>query len=327
MFNCLKPRMVFVCVTVLRGDGKRALIRALTGVSISALFFMLLLSTEAKAQVATLEGEVFQSTAIGGKTSVTCDPGGKIVFHIEGVASGPSPGPFEENGAINFDPISGTIIDVEISFAVLTEDGKNATVKGVKRLLGEGKAQCSVDKETGVSISSATAQLLYEANIITAGNTDSGEATFDLQASSDGWGLLALEFIEVFHSSNHVKPTLGKVTGGGNILLSGNGSGMTFGFNAQNTENGMKGSGIVVDHSVGKKVKIIDVTFFAVNGTKAVFMGRAQVNGQEEKYQIDVDDLGEPGSGSDTFRISTDSYRAEGVLSGGNIQVHKGDTP
>lgn len=78
-------------------------------------------------------------------------------------------------------------------------------------------------------------------------------------------------------------PTLGKVTGGCNILQSGNGSGVTFGFNAQNTQKGMKGSGVVVDHNIRKKVRIIDVTFFAVAGAKAVFMGRAEVNGVEEK--------------------------------------------
>jgi len=62
---------------------------------------------------------------------------------------------------------------------------------------------------------------------------------------------------------------------------------------------------------------------FAQDGTWAAFTGKAEVNGILEDYRIDVDDLAEPGAGSDTFKIATDSYVSSGVLTGGNIQIHK----
>jgi hypothetical protein len=160
--------------------------------------------------------------------------------------------------------------------------------------------------------------------VILGGTTVSGKATLDLFASSDkSLGLTTLLFTEIFHSSNLVPSTFGKVTGGGNITQTIGGSGVTFGFNAQNTEKGMKGSGTIIDHNAGVRVKILDVSTFSIVGTHATFTGTAEVNGVVEKYRIDVDDLGEPGTGLDSFKVVTDSYGAGGTLSGGNIQVHK----
>jgi hypothetical protein len=51
---------------------------------------------------------------------------------------------------------------------------------------------------------------------------------------------------------------------------------------------------------------------------------RATINGAGSFDFVDVDDLGEPGTGVDKFRIQLSSgYTAGGSkLSGGNIQVH-----
>jgi hypothetical protein len=58
-------------------------------------------------------------------------------------------------------------------------------------------------------------------------------------------------------------------------------------------------------------------------GTHATFFGNATVNGVPTTYRIDVDDLGEPGAGRDTFRVQTaGGYSAGGVLTHGNIQIH-----
>lgn len=118
-------------------------------------------------------------------------------------------------------------------------------------------------------------------------------------------------------------PSTGKVTGEGNIAQTGSGNGVTLGFNAQNTEQGMKGSGTIIDPNAGVKVKLIDVTSFAISGTHATFAGKAEVNGVEQRCRIDVDDLGEPGTGIDAFKIVTDSYGTGGTLCGGNIQIHQ----
>ena len=37
---------------------------------------------------------------------------------------------------------------------------------------------------------------------------------------------------------------------------------------------------------------------------------------------IDVDDLGEPGAGRDTFKLVTSEYETGGVLTQGDIQIH-----
>jgi hypothetical protein len=283
---------------------------------------MMLMASETKAQLPTLEGETFQNAVIG-RSRITCDTiyaAGQIDFSVEGLAVGPFPGTFRESGFLTFDPVSGQITGGDITFEVF--NGGTTTVTGRKGAR-EGTARCNLDTRTGITtISAAVSTLGYAAQIDMT--SDSGEATLDLFASIDkSVGLTTLQFTEIFHSSNFVPSTFGKVTGGGNIAQSGGGSGVTFGFNAQNTENGMKGSGTIIDHNAGIKVKILDVVTFAIAGTHATLTGRAEVNGVEEKYRIDVDDLGEPGTGMDSFKIVTDSYGTGGILTGGNIQVHK----
>jgi hypothetical protein len=295
-------------------------------VSLAALAF-LILATEANGQVLVpnLEGETLQNADIN-NSSISCaaDPNSttgefRIDFSVNGVAVGPFSGKFNESGFITFDPISGLVTGGKIEFSISSTKG---TQTGTKVPL-DGKASCTVDKATGMTVISATVPTLdYKASV--GGTIDTGKATLDLFASSDkSLGLTTLLFTEIFHSSNLVPSTFGKVTGGGNISPTAGGSGVTFGFNAQNTENGMKGSGTIIDHNAGVRVKILDVTTFSIVGTHATFTGTAEVNGVVEKYRIDVDDLGEPGTGLDSFKIVTDSYGAGGTLSGGNIQVHK----
>jgi hypothetical protein len=118
--------------------------------------------------------------------------------------------------------------------------------------------------------------------------------------------------------------TPGQVTGGGQIAATGGLESVTFGFNAQSTANGLKGNCTVIDQATDTKIKCLDVTSLVQAGTHATFFGRAEVNGVPTTYRIDVDDLAEPGKGRDTFKIQTASgYSAGGVLTQGNIQIHK----
>lgn len=293
-------------------------------VCVAALITLALMwcPNKAVAQVLTLtlEGETFQNAdAKNSKVGCLSDTkGSRIEFFISGLAVGPFPGTFNESGSLTFDPVSGLITGGDIKFDISNEKGP---ISGTKTALA-GKASCNVDPRTGiVTINASVTTLEYKADV--HGFPDAGQAVLFLTATIDpAFGLVTLQFTEIFHSSNVVRSTLGKITGGGNIEVGG-GNGVTLGFNAQNTENGMKGSGTIIDHNAGIRVKILDVKTFSIVGTHATFTGTAEVNGVVEKYQIDVDDLGEPGTGLDSFKVVTDSYGSGGTLSGGNIQVHK----
>jgi hypothetical protein len=309
----------------------------LISMSLAAIVSVLLLGSEANAQDkpppaeengtgATLEGETLQGAGSKGSV-VTCDPGGKLFFGVQGAATGPFPGTFVEDGFIGFDPATSKVVGVKITFAIIDEAGTRKIATGEK-FLREGKASCAFDERTAVTTFSATVFLDYKAFIEDGGIPDNGEATLDLGGSFLKSGenpgeLLGLKFTQIFHSSNFVISTLGKVTGGGSILQTQGGRGVTFGFNAQNTDKGMKGSGSIIDHSVGTTVKIREVTTLAIAGTHATILGTAEVNGILENFRIDVDDLGEPGADSDSFKIVTDTYGTAGILTGGNIQIHK----
>jgi hypothetical protein len=121
--------------------------------------------------------------------------------------------------------------------------------------------------------------------------------------------------------------TAGQVTGGGQVPSSTDANTkVAFGFTAQSKSGGTpKGNCSVVDQSPARNIiiKCVDVTALVQSGTHATFYGNATVNGTATTYRIDVDDVAEPGKGSDTFQIRTASgYTAGGTLSQGNNQVH-----
>ncbi len=117
--------------------------------------------------------------------------------------------------------------------------------------------------------------------------------------------------------------TSGQTTGGGQIWNATHTDKIAFGFTAKSTSTGVKGECSVVDPSANVKVKCTDATALVQGATHATFFGNATVNGVATTYRIDVDDLGEPGAGRDTFSIQTTTgYTAGGVLTNGNVQVH-----
>jgi hypothetical protein len=92
------------------------------------------------------------------------------------------------------------------------------------------------------------------------------------------------------------------------------------------------------DHQADVRIKAqtVDGLFISSPGTScpstpgskhATFTGMASVirtiGTTNERYTVDVDDCGEPGS-ADTFGIKTDTYaNGPSTLIGGNIQIHK----
>jgi hypothetical protein len=118
-------------------------------------------------------------------------------------------------------------------------------------------------------------------------------------------------------------PTVGKVTGGGSIDVTG-GIG-TFGFivQAQSTSGPISGNLQYHNHASGAKVTSVTFTSLVIAGNTATFGGTCTNNGVPCTFSVMVQDNGEPGT-NDSFTISINAGPPEGgTLRSGNIQIHK----
>lgn len=121
----------------------------------------------------------------------------------------------------------------------------------------------------------------------------------------------------------------GKITAGGWIPAP-NGPKATFGLMGQYPGNKDLPNGNVEyqDHADGLNIKSIQINTVAtsMDMTKGVITGLAEVNGEGAyPFMAYVEDNGEPGMGTDVFRIElpTYSYSNGDILSFGNVQIHK----
>jgi hypothetical protein len=294
----------------------------------------------AHAEVApppTLTGEEFFDPAP--TITPTCNPNGtsSITFSAHGVATGPYPGKFTEVGAATIGPqtfnVNGTPIGLVVTFdAVFTIDSPVGQVTGMKTIVAPNVSlgQCAVsqggDNPPELINVNLHSNVHYTAEIASPqgefSDHGSNPLVFLNRVTFTQTGVIAdQQFFENFASdltTTEPLTTPGQATGGGQIP--GN---VTFGLTAKSDQNGVKGNCAVIDRATGTMVKCLDATTYAQTGTHAVIRGNALVNGTPTTYRIVVDDNGEPGSGVDTFTISTGTgYGATGVLSQGNIQVH-----
>ena len=116
--------------------------------------------------------------------------------------------------------------------------------------------------------------------------------------------------------------TPGQVTGGGQIVPVGGTEEVSFGLEGKGVTK-LSGTCSVIDHALAVHVKCLDVTALVVTATHATFFGEATLNGVATTYRIDVDDLGQPSGGRDTFQLQTTSgYTVAGVLARGDVQIH-----
>ena len=118
------------------------------------------------------------------------------------------------------------------------------------------------------------------------------------------------------------------VTYGGRILAA-NGDKATFGGNAMVPVSGPQGQEQYQDHGAAANLNVHSINVLAVtcsaDGKSASIFGTATINGSGSvNYRIDMTDNGEPGAGSDTYRIRLSSGYDSGeqTLIGGNIQLH-----
>jgi Beta-propeller repeat len=122
-----------------------------------------------------------------------------------------------------------------------------------------------------------------------------------------------------------------KVTNGGRITAD-NGDRATFGGNAHSDASGsVQGQEQYRDHGPAQPQSVSSIRILALTcnqeRTQATILGEARIDGSgSHAFEIDVQDLGEPGKGLDTCRIVLDTGYDSGVhaLQGGNVQIRNG---
>jgi hypothetical protein len=118
-------------------------------------------------------------------------------------------------------------------------------------------------------------------------------------------------------------PSVGKVTGGGTINVSGGIGNLGFIVQTQSTTGPIGGQLQYVNHASGAKVRSEMFTTFVISGNMASFSGTCTQNGAPCMFKVDVEDNGEPGK-NDSFKISINAGPQEGgTLRSGDIQIHK----
>jgi uncharacterized repeat protein (TIGR01451 family) len=118
-----------------------------------------------------------------------------------------------------------------------------------------------------------------------------------------------------------------KVTNGGRIVAK-NGDSATFGGNAKvSSSRFASGTEQYHDHGPAQPRNVHSKNVLAVRCSadrkRASIFGRATINGSgSHNYRIDVKDLGEPGAGTDRYRMRIKSYDSgERTLRAGNVQI------
>jgi hypothetical protein len=296
------------------------------------------------AQVApTLTGE-----ELSGIPEVTpeCRPDGTstVTFTVSGTAAGPYPGTFTETGTATIGPQTvdlqagnslGTLLTFDAVFTIHSPAGE---VSGTKTLslpltnparevaigqcntFGPGNLVQLVDVVDRFTVR-------YEAHLATPLGEFSDRGLVPVvavqqeRAFEDPIRMIFQFFVEDFASDLTTAEPLtspGHATGGGRVAPDA-----TFAFTAKSDERGVKGSCTVIDRATNTTVRCLDATTYFQAGAHASFGGSALVNGAPTTYRIAVDDQGEPGT-ADTFTLTTATgYTVAGVLTEGNVQVHR----
>ena len=263
----------------------------------------------------TLDGETLNAVTVT-DLMVDCEPTGTstVSYAVAGVAVGPFPGTFEEWG--NYTIVGGVVTNFEAAFAV--QSGATQ-ILGSKTLGATGTATCT--EAGGLAATTLAASTAYEATIPGpfGPSTDTGTASVAADMAQTVGGPAGV--LQETFASDGLVGTTGHTTGGGSVEDVANGP-VSFAFSAKSDGADVEGRCLVIAPDSDTRVKCLDATLLAQTATHATFIGTAEVNGEEADYRIDVDDLGEPGVGRDTFKIQAGAFVAAGVLASGNVQIH-----
>jgi hypothetical protein len=311
-------------------------------VVLSAVVLAGVLPARAHAQVPTLAGEFFVGEL--DELQATCKPDGvsTLRYTTSGIAVGPYPGTYVESGTVQIGAqdlprfISGfqvgPLVHVEARFKIFSAVG---FVTGTKSLLADPDDAFGACYDVGederfrVVCACGRFSLSYDAVISSELGLfrDEGKSGILFEDVEVTGFQTSNVFNEAFESDRltpiPLASTPGLATGGGQILSIS--PGVTFGFEARSDGETAQGHCEVVDHRTETKIVCLDVDTYVQTGNGAIFYGNALINGESERYRIEVVDNGESGIGKDFFGIvvlSEIPYVAEGTLTEGDIEVH-----
>ncbi len=117
-------------------------------------------------------------------------------------------------------------------------------------------------------------------------------------------------------------PSVGKVTGGGTVDVTGGVANFGFIVQAQSSSGPIGGDLQYVNHASGAKIHSVTFSTFTLSGNTATFSGACTNNGAPCTFNVTVQDNDQP-PGPDSFVISIDGGSPEGgTLSDGDIEIH-----
>jgi hypothetical protein len=117
-------------------------------------------------------------------------------------------------------------------------------------------------------------------------------------------------------------PTVGKVTGGGTVDVSGGIANFGFIVQRQAADNSIHGDLQYQNHASGAKVHSVMFSTFTISGNAATFSGTCTNNDAPCTFTVTVQDNDQP-PGSDSFVISINGGPPEGgTLRDGDIEIH-----
>jgi hypothetical protein len=207
-----------------------------------------------------------------------------------------------------------------------------------------------VEGASGTPIAGVTVRFSVSGSVTTSGSdiTDAnGEATFCYQgpalpgpdaisayadtddSNTQDAGEPSDTATKTWTLPSNVTPCVIKITNGGWIVTD-DADRANFGGNAKETSTGTdSGHESYLDHGPAEPMDVhsLNVQAITCNSTltQATIFGQATIDGSgSHTYRIDVQDNGEPGKGTDHYRIRLDTGYDSGdhVLRGGNVQIH-----
>jgi Beta-propeller repeat len=173
------------------------------------------------------------------------------------------------------------------------------------------------DVGRGIAVDSAS-------NAYVTGNTDSGNFPTTAGAFQTGpqgsYDAFVAKIIAIVMPPS---PTVGKVTGGGTVNVSGGIGNFGFIVQRQAADNSINGDLQYVNHASGTKIHSVMFTTFTISGNTATFGGTCTNNGAPCIFNVTVQDNDQT-SGPDSFIISINGGAPEGgTLRGGDIEIHQ----